>query len=175
MQFLRMYDFRSTRKTEEQVFLSVLHKIVCILGRVLLTYLLLRCYLAVSSALQDVRKFEQTNNFPFFLYCLDSEDFLSEVIAFLIMAAELFLYVFLCGKIDCQSARRRSILYFAIVLTVHAAVYFHANALILPDRPPYTAIDDAGLNYRFFANVMILPPVLYFVMYLLHIWKRRKM
>ena len=175
MHFLHLRDFKCARETEERGFLFVLHRIVCILGCVLLIYLLFRCYLAVSSALQDVRKFEHENSFPFFLYYLDREGFLSEVIVLLIMATEFFLYIHLSSRIDCQPSLRRSILYFVIVLMVHTAVYLHANTLILPNCPPYTAVDDVGLSYRFFANLMILPSALYFVMYLLRLWKCRKL
>ena len=164
----------SLRKTREPDFLTVLHRVACVLCGLLAAYLLLRCCLSFGSALQDVRKFEHTDTFPCFLYFLDEENFGAEVCVFLLMAAEYWAYIVRYRRAESRDSFRGSILYFSIMLVIHAAVCLHANSLALPNLPPYTAADEAGLRYRTYANMTVLPPVMYFTMYLVRMWKYRR-
>lgn len=170
-----MLGFSENYRTEKDSdVLTVLHRIACIFCGLLMIYLLLRCYLSFSCALQDTQKFEHTGTFPFFLYFLDEEDFLGEVNVFLLVAIEFWMYIVQFRRVEDHKSFRGSILYFSIMLAIHAAVCLHANSLVLPNCPPYTAADEAGLGYRAFANMTIMPSVIYFSLYLMHLWKYKK-
>lgn len=162
-----------SRKNGRLDFVSILHRIACAYSILLMVYCLLHCYLAFTGALQDVHKFEHTGTFPFFLYFLDEHRFLEDVCTFVIVTAEFLLYIALYRCAERNNPFRAGVLYIVGILVIHVVMYLHANSLPIPDYSYHHDARGAALSYRVFANDTVLPPVIYFVMYLLRIWKSR--
>lgn len=152
-------------------FLPILHRISCIYGVLITIFCLFRCYLSVTNALQDVHKFEHTGTFSYFLHFLGEYDFLESVFTFQLVTVELLLYVVQCRRVNQKKSSRGSIWYFVVMLVLHAIIWMHANSLPLPDFGPSNVAEEAGMKYRFFANVTVSPPVGYFFSYL---WRMHK-
>lgn len=150
--------------------LATFHLIGCGLCTLLCAYLLVLCCISFSGALHDLQKYEYAGSF---LHFLGENDFWEFLCVFLLMVAEFRIYVVQCRRAEEQVSFLGSILYFSVLLLFHGIVLLHANSLSLPDVPPYTAADSAGFLYRSFAILTILPSVLYWVLYLLRVWKSR--
>lgn len=146
-------------------FSSVLHRISCIIGIIITIFCLFCCYLSVANALQDVRKFEHTGTFAYFLHFLDEYDFAETVLIFLLMAVELLLYLVQYRRAAQKQLFRGSILYFTVIMVLHLICCLHANALPLPDFGPANAAESAGMWYRHYTNVTISPSIGYFISY----------
>lgn len=161
-----------SRKSGKPDFLSILHRIACVYGTLITVFCLFRCCLSVVNALQDVHKYDHTGTFPYFLYFLDEYQFAEDVCIFLLMTAELLLYVAQYRRAEQRKPLWGSILYFIVMLVLHTAIWLHADSLPSPDWP-YEVTDEAVMHYRFFANVTVSPSIVYFVLYLLRMRKIR--
>lgn len=161
-------DDNSPRKRNLDA-ISFLHRITCTYGTLITVFCLFQCYLSVTNALQDVHKFEHTGTFPYFLYFLDEYQFAEELLMCLLMATELLLYIVQYNRALKATAFPGSILYFILTLIFHIFIWTHANSLPLPKFGPSTVAEEAGMEYRYFANVTVLPSVLYFILYLLRV------
>lgn len=159
------------KKTGKPHTLFALHRIACVYGTLISVFCLFRCYLSVANALQDVHKFEHTGTFPYFLYFLDEYQFLEAVCTFLLMTVELLLYVSQYRRAEHKKPFRGYFGYFTIILVLHVTIWLHANSLPLPDFGPSSVAEEAGMHYRFFANVTVSPSIVYFILYTLRVRK----
>ena len=161
-------DHSKSKKTD---LLSYLHRTACMYGTLFVIFCLSRCYLSFANALQDVHKFEHTDTFTYLLYYLGEYQFLETVCSFLLVMTELLFYVAQYRRITQGKPLRGGIGYFFVMLVIHTAICLHANSLPLPDFGPSSVAEEAGMHYRFFANVTVSPSIIYFVLYLLRLRK----
>lgn len=162
-----------SRKSGKPDFLSFLHWIACIFCTLLTVYCLFYCYLSFTGALQDMRKYGGLGfSYPF-QYYLKKNNFSENVNPFLCVTAEFLLYIAQYRRAERKKPFRGSIWYFSVMLVIHAVVWLHANSLSLPDGPPFSSADLPGVRYRRFANMTILPSVIYFILYSLRSRKLR--
>ena len=171
MLFTNMISSDDHPKNQKPGALSFLHRAACIYGTLFVVFCLLRCYLSVANALQDVYKFEYAGTFPYLLYYLGEYRFLETVCTFLLVMAELLFYVVQYRRITQGKPLRGGIWYFFVMLVIHTAICLHANSLHLPNFGPSSVAEEAGMYYRFFANVTVSPSIIYFILYLLHVRK----
>ena len=61
---------------------------------------------------------------------------------------------------------RGSILYFAAMLMLHTAIWLHVN-LIVQGYPAESSVSAMEVYYRTYANMSLLPAIVYFAVYLL--------
>lgn len=151
---------------------AVLHRIACVFGVLITAFCLLRCFLSVGLALQDVRKYEHTGTFPYFLHFLDENSFSENICMFQLMTAELLLYITQYRRAVQRKPLRGIIWCFTVILILHTGIWLHANSLPSP-KVPYEMTDLAVNDYLTFANVTVLPSIVYFVAYFSRIWKNR--
>lgn len=166
---LASYD--NTSRSRKLEGLSFLHRFACVYGALLTAFCLFRCFLSIGNAFQDIHKFEHTGSFTYFLYYLDEYQFIETVCTFLLTLGELLLYIAQCRQIIRKESYQWGIWWFMGMFVLHAIIWIHANSLPLPDFGPSTVAEEAGMRYRFFANVTVSPPVIYFILYLLRVHK----
>ena len=161
--------FGKPHKTD---FLSVIHRGACVLGVLITVCCLFRCYLSVANALQDVHKFEHTNNVQYFLYFLDEYQFTDAVCMFMLMLVELTLYVVQFRSVSHERPLWGNVCYFTLVMMLHITLWVHVNSIPSPEWP-YTETADAVFSYILFANMTVLPSVVYLVSYILRVIKNK--
>ena len=160
-------------KPRKLKFCSILHRIAGIYGTLVIICLLFRCGLSVLNALQDVNKYEHTATFSYFLHFLGEYDFSENLCILLLVIAEFLLYFTQYHPAKKKELFHGSVWYFAATLVLHIIIWLHANSLPMPDSWPYTVVEEAALNYRFFANVTVSPTIVYFVSYLCRMYTLR--
>ncbi len=153
--------------------LFALHRIACVYGTLITVFCLFRCYLSIANALQDIRKFEHTGTFLYFLYFLDKYQFLEAVCTFLLMTVELLLYVSQYRRAEHKEILRGCFWYFFVIIALHIIIWLHAHSLALPDFGPSSVAEEAGMHYRFFANMTVSPSIVYFILYSLRVRKHK--
>lgn len=156
-----LYPTRSTR------YLCFMHRCVCLCAGMLSAFCIFRCYLSFSNALQDVYKYEHTETFAYFLHFLGEYHFLETLCMSMLVIAELVLYIFMQHRATQTQFSKSGIVYFAIFFGIHAIIWIHSNSMQLPDFSPSTIAEEAGMRYRFFANITVLPSASYLFLYLL--------
>ena len=159
------------KKNGTQNIYSCFHRIACAYGGLIAAFCLFRCYLSIADALQDIYKFEHTGTFLYFLYYLGEYRFLEAVCTFLLVMAELLFYVVQYRQLEKKIPFRSRIVGFVVILIFHLGIWLHANSLPLPDFFPATVAEEAGMYYRFFANITVSPSVVYSILYLWHVRK----
>lgn len=159
-------------KLHKSDFSSVIHGGACVLGALITVCCLFRCYLSVANVLQDVHKFEHTNNVQYFLYFLDEYQFTGTVCMFMLMLAELCLYVVQFRSVSHERPLGGNVCYFVLVMLLHITLWAHANSIPSPEWP-YSETADAVFSYILFANMTVLPSVAYLVSYILRVIKSK--
>ena len=161
--------FHDSGTPEKQDLLSILHRTACILFTVLAAWCLLRCCLAVSLSLQDLRKYGGLGfSYPF-TYYLKENYFLENVVMFVCVAAELGLYILQCRRAEECIPFRGSIPYFSLLLVIHVGLCLHACSLPRPEFFPSTPAEEAIAHYHYWATLTVAPSITYFILYLLRI------
>lgn len=158
-----------TSKPKSLSILLILHWFACVLGTLIVVCCLLRCFLSVANALQDIYKFEHTGNFPYFLHFLSEYHFSGEVCTFLIVAGELLIYGVQYRSIAQQeNPSWRSIWCFASIFVFHMLIWLHAHSIPTPEWP-YEETADAVFRYKLFANITVSPSAAYITSYAMHL------
>ena len=170
MLFTNMTGSNDCPKYMKLDVLAFLYRSACVFGGLFVAFWFLQICLSFANALQDVRKFEHTGNFPYFLYYLREYQFTETVCVFLLMLTELLLYAVHCHRAMVGKRQEGIIWYFTIMLVFHSAIWLSANLLPNPEWP-YAVTDELVMYYCFVANTTVLPSIVYFILYLLHVQK----
>jgi hypothetical protein len=153
--------------------LAIVHWIAFMYGALLTLYYLFYCYLSFSGAMQDVRKYGSLGASHPLRYYLEVNNFKINVGFFLCASAEFLLYITQYHRTEEKGRFWKSVLYFSVISALHTGLWFHANSLALPAKPPFEPIYFTAVRYRHFANLTVLPSFMYSVAYCLHMWKLR--
>lgn len=164
---------KNPEKSREPDLLIRLHNSACILCTLHAARCLLMCILTALNAWQDVCKFEGIRASRPFHYYLTDNNFGEYMGIFLWVSAELILYIALCRRAEQKKSSWGSIVYFLCMLVFHIIVWLKAHYLI-PGYPLQFPNEDELVFFYRFAEVTILPAVVYFALYLFRVHKLSK-
>lgn len=153
------------------ILLTALYWIVFAFGLLLSLYYLLRCYIGVSSAVQEMCKYSDLGATHSLWYYLDKENIYTDLLPILLVTAQLLVYVIVCRRGEYQATSWIGILYFLTMSAFHLCLYMHANSLDLPSIPVQNEAERMVKLYHSFANRSLTQPFLYLSVYLLYVWK----
>lgn len=149
-----------------------LYLCACIFGPLLTVFWGTQAILSVANALQDNNKYEHAGTFAYFLYYLDENRFTDDICIFILVAAEMLIYIALYRRAEKGITHWGSICYLFIMMVLHVIVWVHANIIPSPELH-YDETTEAVREYIFVAKMTVLPAVLYAVSYILCVRKAK--
>lgn len=149
-----MNAFHETNPTK------ILHRIACVVGTLVTAYCLLRVGLTFATANDDFQKYGGLGSPNPLEYYWKENGLAESIITFLLVFFEFLMYLHICR---CRNAdgilwRKRYIL---AMLAIHAALQITGHFLWAYHAFPDRTAEKVILYIRGFANVSILPSVLY--------------
>lgn len=156
--------------SKKLTILGILHWIACTLGTLVTAYCLLRIVLTVKLSFDEVRYYSNLGR-PYPLgYYLKEIGLAESIFTFLGVFAEFLLYLLLCHRAKKVRLLPWGTQYYRVMLVIHV-VMFVLTSLIssliwMPYRFPIrSALEKATLNLSAFADLSVLPAVLYSIAY----------
>lgn len=164
-----MLSRKEYSKSQKLELLRKLHMIAWLFGALLSLYCLLRCIAALDGAMKDFSKFRDLGFSRTFHCHLQNNGFYREIVPLLGVGLEWFHFSLQFYRADKYNQKASSIWIFSFLLIVHITMWLNSRVLPLPDLPAWELVDFPVVQYRRFANMTILPSIIYFMLYLLRI------